>query len=63
MTAQQLDAAKRLAEQFNRSLANTEVLHEPFDLPSGWVRVAVYPARGDRPIIVAGIAPDGRTHT
>ena len=42
MTAQQLDAVKRLAERFGSNLSSTDVLHDPFGLPEGWISVVVH---------------------
>jgi hypothetical protein len=73
MNEQQLDAIKDLAERFGSSLKHTDVIHEPFDLPAGWVTVLV--CRPDPPpgepgwvpskevIITAGVSPEGKVHT
>ena len=70
MTSQQLEATKALAERFNSDLDHTDVLHGPFDLPAGWISVAVCrPEAGKAPhlcakvAIVAGISPDGNVHS
>mgnify|MGYP003653557498 CR=1 FL=1 len=67
MTELQLDAVRSLADRFNTTLRETDVKHEPFDLPPGWVTVILH-RRGtdpieDDPVLVAGVSPEGRIHT
>lgn len=70
MTAQQLDATKRLAERFGSDLAHTSVLHEPYGLPEGWISAIIYKKETpladngvENILITAGISPAGETHT
>jgi hypothetical protein len=73
MTVQQLDAVKALAERFGSRLLFTDVLHNPYGLPEGWVSVIVrtpWPIgedgtyHRDTPIkIVAGVSPAGEVNS
>jgi hypothetical protein len=70
MTVQQLDAIKALSERCGASLDYVDVIHDPFDLPKGWVfAVVCKPEPGKAPhlcnqmAIMAGVSPEGGVHT
>ena len=65
MNQAQRDAIDALAKRYNSNAENTDVQHNPWDLPAEWVHVIIFrpevgkPPKSGRTMIHCGVDPRG----